>query len=225
MHSPDRRPWLAPALLLAATAVSVLFVDQPVAEFAATLGPGWRNIAEQATWFGRSTAWLVFLALLGVFFAIAGRFAKRRRNRLRAFWVAGSAAYLWLAIALAGLANDVFKMIGRPRPTVGATGLSPFHFSYDYESFPSGHTAVAFGFAFALARLDPRWRWPALIFAIVVGASRVILRAHYPGDVLGGVLVALLTVRFLTAASAKYGLVFRRLPDRRIRRRFRTLVP
>src|SRR5579871_6508304 len=24
-------------------------------------------------------------------------------------WVAGSAAYLWLAIALAGLANDVFK--------------------------------------------------------------------------------------------------------------------
>src|SRR5271168_3810271 len=98
MASLDRRPWLTPALLLAATAVSVLFVDQPVAGFAATLGPGWRSIAEQVTWFGRSTAWLVFLALLGVFFAIAGRFAKRRRNRLRSFWVAGSAAYLWLAI-------------------------------------------------------------------------------------------------------------------------------
>src|SRR5579871_6508305 len=84
MAFPDRRPWLIPALLSAAIVVSILFVDQPVAGFAATLGPGWRNIAEQATWFGRSTAWLVFLALLGVFFAIAGRFAKRRRNRLRA---------------------------------------------------------------------------------------------------------------------------------------------
>jgi membrane-associated phospholipid phosphatase len=224
MASLDRRPWLTPGLLLAAIVVSVLFVDQPVAGFTATLGPGWRMIAEQMTWFGRSTAWLVWLALLGVFFAIAGRFAKRRRNRLRSFWVAGSAAYLWLAIALSGLANDVVKMVGRPRPTVAATGLSPFHFSYDYESFPSGHTAVAFGFAFALARLDPRWRWPALIFAIAVGASRVMLRAHYPGDVLGGALVALLTVRFLTEASARYGLVFRRLPDGRIRRRFRSVI-
>jgi membrane-associated phospholipid phosphatase len=224
MDSPDRRPWLIPGLLLAAIVVSILFVDQPVAGFAATLGPGWRNIAEQMTWFGRSTAWLVLLALLGVFFAIAGRFAKHRRDRLRAFWVAGSAAYLFLAIALAGLANDVIKMVGRPRPTVGATGLSPFHFSYDYESFPSGHTAVAFGLAFALARLDPRWRWPALIFAIAVGASRIILRAHYLGDVLGGALVALLTVRFLTMASARYGLVFRRFPDGRIRRRFRTVA-
>ena len=224
MLCPDRKPWLAPALLLAAIVASILFVDQPVAGFAATLGPGWRAIAEEVTWFGRSTAWLVFFALLGLFFAGAGRFARRRRDRLRAFWVAGSAAYLFLAIALAGLANDVIKMVGRPRPNVGASGLSPFHFSYDYESFPSGHTAVAFGLAFALARLDPRWRWPALIFAIAVGASRVTLRAHYPGDVLGGVLVALLTVRYLTIASARYGLVFRRLPDGRIRRRFHSVV-
>ena len=209
-----------PALLLAAVAASIMFVDQPIARFAATLGPGARALAEQMTWFGRSTAWLVLLALLGIGFFIAARGAKRPRARLRALWLAGSAAYLWLAIALSGLANDVIKMVGRPRPTVGATGLSPFHFSYDYESFPSGHTAVAFGLAFALARLDPRWRWPALMFAIAVGASRVVLRAHYPGDVLGGALVALLTVRLLTVASARFGLVFRRLPDGRIRRRF-----
>jgi membrane-associated phospholipid phosphatase len=224
MASPDRRPWLIPGLLLAAIVVSVLFVDQPVAGFAATLGPGWRYIAEQMTWFGRSTAWLVLLALLGLSFVVAGRFAKRRRDRLRAFWVAGSAAYLWLAIALAGLANDVVKMVGRPRPMVGTSDLSPFHFSYDYESFPSGHSAVAFGLAFALARLDPRWRWPALIFAIAVAASRVILRAHYVGDVLGGALVALLMVRLLTMVSARYGLVLRRLPDGQIRRRFRIVV-
>jgi membrane-associated phospholipid phosphatase len=224
MASPDRKPWLMLALLLAATIISICFVDRPVAELAASFGPGLRNLAEQVTWFGRSTAWLVLLALVGVGFAIAARFAKRPRSRLQALCLAGSAAYLWLSVALAGLANDVVKMVGRPRPTVNATGLSPFHFSYDYESFPSGHTAVAFALAFALARLDPRWHWPALIFAIAVGASRVILRVHYPGDVLGGALVALLTVRLLTAASAKYGLVFRRLPDGRIRRRFPSLT-
>jgi membrane-associated phospholipid phosphatase len=224
MDSPDRRPWLIPGLLLAATAICVLFVDQPVAEFAATFGPGLRNLAEQVTWFGRSTAWLVLLALVGAGFAIAARFARRRRIRPQALWLAGSAAYLWLAVALAGLANDVFKMVGRPRPTVGAIALSPFHFSYDYESFPSGHTAVAFALAFALARLEPRWRWPALIFAVAVGASRVVLRVHYPGDVLGGALVALITVRLLTTASANFGVVFRRLPDGRIRRRFPRLT-
>ena len=224
MGSLDQRPWLMPALLLAATIVCVLFVDQPAAQLAATFGPGLRSLAEQVTWFGRSEAWLVLLAVAGAGFAIAARIATSRRRRLRALWLAGTAAYLWLSVALSGLANDVFKMLGRPRPTVGATGLSPFHFSYDYESFPSGHTAVAFGLAFALARVDPRWRWPSLVFAIAVGTSRVVLRAHYPGDVLGGVLVALITVRLLTAASAKFGLVFRRLPDGRIRRRFPSLT-
>ncbi|MGH7735161.1 MAG: phosphatase PAP2 family protein, partial [Gemmatimonadales bacterium] len=77
---------------------------------------------------------------------------------------------------------------------------------------------------FALARLDPRWRWPGLIFAVAVGASRIVLRVHYPGDVIGGALVALVTVRLLTAASAKYGLVFRRLPDGRVRRRFQSFA-
>jgi membrane-associated phospholipid phosphatase len=220
MGSRERLPWLTPALLVAATIVSILFLDQPAADLAATVGPGLRNLAEQVTWFGHSAAWLILLALVGAGFALAARLARTRRNRLRALWLAGSAAYLWLSIVAAGLANDIVKMVGRPRPTVGSTGFSPFHLTYDYESFPSGHTAVAFALAFALARLDPRWRWPALIFAMAVGASRIILRVHYPSDVLGGVLVAVLMVRLVTAISAKYGLVFRRLPDGGIRRRF-----
>ncbi len=224
MTSLDRRPWLIPALLVVATVVSILFLDRPTIDFVTWWSSQWRVVAEQVTWFGRSTAWLVALALVGVGFAVGACFATRRRYRLQALWLAGRAAYLWLSIALGGIANDVIKAVGRPRPTSGGTGLSPFDFTYQNESFPSGHAAVAFALAFALARLDPRWRWPALTFAVAVGASRVILRVHYPGDVLGGALVALLTVRLLTAASAKVGLVFRRLPDGRIRRRFPSLT-
>lgn len=223
MRAPEAKAWFWPLLLAAAIAASVLFVDQPLAALMASNGPGLRALAEEVTWFGRSTGWLIFLAILGLAFLLAARLAQSRRRRAVNLWLAGAAAYLWLAVVAAGLTNDLFKLVGRPRPQVHAAGLSPFHFGYDFESFPSGHTAVGFALAFAIARLEPRWRWAGLLFACAVAASRVILDVHYLGDVLGGALVALVVVRLLTLLSARVGLVFRRLPDGSIRRRFATL--
>ena len=224
MRVPEAKAWFWPLLLAAAITVSILFVDRPLADLMAHNGPGLRSLADQVTWFGRSTGWLIFLATLGLAFLLAARLAQSRRRRAVNLWLAGAAAYLWLAVVVAGLTNDLFKLVGRPRPQVHATGLSPFHFGYDFESFPSGHTAVGFALAFAIARLQPRWRWLGLAFACAVAASRVILDVHYLGDVLGGALVALLMVRLLTQISARVGLVFRRLPDGSVRRRFPTLL-
>lgn len=213
------------AALLAAVVVSVLFIDRPLT--AALAGVDWRieAIAQRVTWFGRSTSYLVAFALAGIALALAGRFAPSRRARLMALSWSWAAAYLFLAVALSGLANDLVKLfVGRSRPMVDAQGLHPFSFSYDYQSFPSGHAAVAFGLALGAMALWPRWRWPLLIFAVAVAASRVVLEVHHLGDVIGSGLVALLTVRWLTAVFARRRLVFLLGPDGTPRRRLGPLL-
>ena len=197
------------ALLIVAVAAAVLFIDRPLALALRTVDPQWRAIAEWVTDFGRSTAYLIgfFIAALG--FAYFGRFNTSPARQAMARWWAWACLYLFLAVAVPGIVNDVVKLIvGRPRPMVGERSLSPFTFSYDFQSFPSGHAAVAFGLAFAVAALWPRWRWPMLLFAAAVGVSRVILNVHHLGDVIASIIVALLCVRGLSALFARRGLLF-----------------
>lgn len=54
-----------------------------------------------------------------------------------------------------------------------------------FNSFPSGHTTVSFAFA-TLMSAHFRWGWLWLLFATVVGISRVLTRAHWWHDVVGG---------------------------------------
>ena len=58
--------------------------------------------------------------------------------------LANSSAFLFAAIALSGLANDLIKvLVGRSRPGLllsqGIYGFKPFSHQYYYASFPSGH--------------------------------------------------------------------------------------
>ena len=208
------------AILLAAVALSVLFIDRPLAAALSGVDPRIHAIAQRVTWFGRSASYLVTFGIAVVALALVGRFAPARRARLLAQAWSWAALYLFLAVALSGLANDLIKLlVGRARPMVEARGLHPFSFSYDNQSFPSGHAAVAFALAFAGMALWPRWRWPLLAFAVAVAASRVVLDVHHLGDVTASVLVALLTVRGLTAHFARRRLVFRLDADGKPRRR------
>jgi membrane-associated phospholipid phosphatase len=62
------------------------------------------------------------------------------------------------------------------------------------NAFPSGHTTAAFAMAVAwILFVPPRWRRPVaavgLILASLVALGVVVLRHHFPSDVLGGLLV------------------------------------
>ncbi len=61
------------------------------------------------------------------------------------------------------------------------------------SSFPSGHAAAAMAVAFVYAMAFPSLAPVLIPGAVLVGASRVFLGVHYPGDVLIGQLIAVLT--------------------------------
>jgi membrane-associated phospholipid phosphatase len=56
-----------------------------------------------------------------------------------------------------------------------------------WDSFPSGHAVHLSAIAGSARRLAPRRWWPTLIGALgALAASRVVLLAHYPSDVVAG---------------------------------------
>src|SRR5215470_832968 len=221
LPNPGNRPLLTTIITLAVIRFSVLYLDQPVALLMLRTPPWLRDLAEWATRFGRSDLYLVPLAVVIVLLAFgAHALAGEHRRAAARFWAA-TMGFIWLSMALSGLVNDVVKLIaGRPRPNIPASTTAPFTFGYDFQSFASGHTAIAFGLAFSLGLLWPRWRGPLLLFALAVGASRIILRSHYLADVIGGALIAWLTVAWLARFLAERKLVFRRSADGRIEPRF-----
>ncbi|MGN0706474.1 MAG: phosphatase PAP2 family protein [Faecalibacterium sp.] len=102
-----------------------------------------------------------------------------------------------LAMALALISFQVLcnwgikPLFARPRPCDLNAAVALLVERPHGHSFPSGHTASSFACAAALWSQHSRLRIPALIFAAVMGISRLYLYVHFPTDVLGGMLLGL----------------------------------
>lgn len=73
-------------------------------------------------------------------------------------------------------------------------------------SFPSGHATVSITAMFALfLSLNKKWSWIGLVFAFLVGISRLYLMVHYPTDVIVGFIIGSLsaTLSFISIRGIK----------------------
>ena len=61
------------------------------------------------------------------------------------------------------------------------------------SSFVSDHTVLVFAIAWTLFLRNNCWKYPILIWATIVGLSRIYVGVHYPADVIGSALLSLVT--------------------------------
>lgn len=122
----------------------------------------------------------------------------------------GFAVICALAVMVVGNNLILKEIFARPRP---------FNLTYDWWtevyrypelvprpdsfSFPSGHTSSAFAAAFAALFYNKKIGAPTLIFAAVMGFTRIFVEVHYCSDVIAGVLAGILYA-LIAAVIVKY---------------------
>ncbi len=109
------------------------------------------------------------------------------------------------------LASILKSVCGRARPqlmqTVGPFSWKPGSFEAAYMSFPSGHAASIGAACMAAALLWPRLRFLFLGVAVWLALTRVFVGAHYPSDVVAGLLLGVAVALCLAALAERRGLL------------------
>lgn len=77
----------------------------------------------------------------------------------------------------------------RPRPYQRRLSFKAAITASDQFSFPSGHTTAAFMFAGLAGAFMPTLAPLLLLWASLIGCSRVMLGVHYPTDIFAGALL------------------------------------
>ena len=153
------------------------------------------------------------LSTLAAMMLAVGFVAAALRGTSRAQWLglALQFQFMFFAVLVPLVAGELTKwVVGRGRPFVGGHAnpfnFAPFAGTEAYASFPSAHAITAFALAFAVPALWPRARAAMIAYALLIAASRLVLLAHHPSDVVAGGLIGV-----VGAMAVRYWFAARRL--------------
>lgn len=151
----------------------------------------------------------------------------RTSRRIAAAWteLGDLLAFVFVAVAAAGMTTNVVKWsLGRSRPILfdgdGPFALTPISFDHAHVSFPSGHATTAAAVATALVLIFPgraSLRVAAVLFAVVIALSRVMVGAHYPSDVVAGLFIGAVVTFAVAHAFGRRGIAFQGQADGSLR--------
>lgn len=107
------------------------------------------------------------------------------------------------AVVSRGIVTEVIRFFyDRPRP-FDALNITPL-FLDSNPSFPSGHTTFLFAIALVLFYFNRKVGWWFTALSLLVVLSRVAAGVHWPSDVLGGLVVAFVSVWTVRRLLKKY---------------------
>jgi undecaprenyl-diphosphatase len=139
---------------------------------------------------------LVLLAVLALIWLLPRPTAPRPVERR-------AVIYALLIAALALGANQVIGHLwARPRPGMKYVVTQLLSPSSD-ASFPSDHATLCFGLALPVLLVLRRAGVLLIVCSLVVGFARVYVGRHYPGDVLGSLVVAALVTGLVWQARGR----------------------
>jgi undecaprenyl-diphosphatase len=207
---PARRLAIGGLIGVMLVALAMMLLDARGVMFAHELPTRVVDTFNEITDFGQSIWFLLPLTVLIVLTALLATPAVGRIGSLVLASLAVRFSYLFLAIAVPGLAVAIVKrLIGRVRPSdSGPFAYMPWSWRHEYASLPSGHSTTAFAAAVAIAALWPRMRIPMLIYAVIIAASRVVITAHFVSDVVAAAFVGAFGAVLVRNWYAARGLVF-----------------
>lgn len=193
---------------------TVITADRLYMQALASAGPARDGLFDIITQLGKSN-WI--LIATGAVVILLSLFTSHRfSGPARAVWhrVLLTAYYIFTTVAFSGLLTLLLKQVfARARPPMTPEDMIWFtsHFTdtYEFGSFPSGHSTTAGALAVALALLFPRGRVFLILLGIWIAISRPVLGVHFPSDALAGFLAGGAFSYFYARSFARKRLLFR----------------
>lgn len=182
-HAPRNRAWIGLALILCA--IAALPLDVTISRYFHGQGAGnLREMLVVGQAFGGGMGVVLIACLLWL---IAPGDRRRLPRLLIAAYGAGLSANL--IKLLVSRVRPVYFNIHFPQGTVTETFTGWLKFGEGgspLQSFPSAHTAMAFGLAAALLRYYPQARPVIVALSVAAGLQRIVTDVHYLSDTFCG---------------------------------------
>jgi membrane-associated phospholipid phosphatase len=179
-----------------------------VAQFDLPITKYVRSVTIHLPWDQLTVPWMAFTSDTGDWIGQGWRLAAVSLLLLVGAWAFEKPAVKIVAIQsliahgiAALLANGLKHLIGRPRPKFVHSGDWQMTLSWasGLDSFPSGHSTASFAVATVLAKRFPLVGPFCIVIALFVALSRVLRGSHFPTDVLGGMVIGVLSGFIATA--------------------------